>query len=101
MRFRCVDPRSAGRLRIKLDGRTVLVDPGRTLAVALLEAGFQPFRYTAESGAPRSPLCLMGVCFECLVEVNGQPNVQSCMVRVQDGMTVRRQRGARALGKDE
>jgi predicted molibdopterin-dependent oxidoreductase YjgC len=39
----------------------------------------------------------MGTCFECLVQVDGQPNVQACMVAVRAGMQVRRARGARAL----
>jgi NADH dehydrogenase/NADH:ubiquinone oxidoreductase subunit G len=37
----------------------------------------------------------MGVCFDCLVEVDGTPNVQACMVAVRDGMRVRLQHGAR------
>ena len=37
----------------------------------------------------------MGVCFDCLLEVDGRSNVQGCMVEVRDGMQVRRQEGAR------
>jgi predicted molibdopterin-dependent oxidoreductase YjgC len=40
---------------------------------------------------------MMGVCFDCLAEIDGVPNRQSCMVRVQSGMRIRRQRGARAV----
>ena len=47
---------------------------------------------------PRAPLCLMGVCFDCLVEVDGRQNVQSCMVEVRDGMQVRLPHGARRPG---
>jgi predicted molibdopterin-dependent oxidoreductase YjgC len=50
------------------------------------------------SGEPRAPYCMMGVCFECLVEVDGVPNVQACMTSVREGMTVRRQHGARQIG---
>ena len=39
----------------------------------------------------RAPYCLMGVCFECLMEIDGEPDVQSCLVTVREGMTVRRQ----------
>ena len=42
-------------------------------------------------------MCLMGVCFDCLVEVDGRPNVQACMVTVREGMRVRLQHGARGL----
>jgi len=40
---------------------------------------------------------MMGVCFECLVEIDGRPNVQACMTPVRDGMAVRRQSGFRRL----
>jgi aerobic-type carbon monoxide dehydrogenase small subunit (CoxS/CutS family) len=55
------------------------------------------FRETPVSGAPRAPLCLMGSCFDCLVQVDGQANVQACMVRVKDGMQVQLQHGARSV----
>lgn len=88
----------AREVEIKVEGQRITAREGDTLAAALLAAGVVPFRHTAVSGAPRAPLCLMGVCFECLVEVDGVPNVQSCMVSVQVGMTVRLQDGARAPG---
>jgi D-hydroxyproline dehydrogenase subunit gamma len=74
---------------ISVDGREVTVREGQTLATALLAAGVVPFRRTSVSGAPRAPLCLMGVCFDCLVDVDGSQNVQSCLVEVRDGMQVR------------
>ena len=42
-------------------------------------------------GSARAPYCLMGVCFECLMEIDGEPDVQSCLVTVREGMVVRRQ----------
>jgi len=39
----------------------------------------------------------MGVCFDCLVEIDGVPNRQGCMTTVQDGMRVRRMQGARSI----
>lgn len=83
---------------INVDGREIGVPDGQSLATALLGAGFIPFRHTAVSGAPRAPLCLMGVCFDCLVEVDGSQNVQSCMVEVREGMRVRLPSGARRTG---
>ena len=88
----------AREVEIKVEGQRITAREGDTLAAALLIAGVVPFRHTAISGAPRAPLCLMGVCFECLVEVDGAQNVQSCMVPVQAGMTVRLQNGARTPG---
>ena len=82
------------RVSLWIEGRQVSAVVGQPLAVALLEAGVQVFRETPVSGAPRGPLCLMGVCFDCLVQVDGQPNVQACMVTVREGMRVSLQRGA-------
>lgn len=72
---------------IQVDGATVRVAKGRTLAIALLEAGYAATRrnHRAEACAP---FCLMGVCFECLVHLNGQSNVQACLVRAEAGMRV-------------
>jgi predicted molibdopterin-dependent oxidoreductase YjgC len=42
----------------------------------------------------------MGVCFDCLMEIDGVPNQQACMIRVRDGMKVRRQHGAASVGGD-
>ncbi|MBS0437761.1 MAG: (2Fe-2S)-binding protein [Proteobacteria bacterium] len=82
---------------IVVEGREVKAREGDPLAVALLEAGVVHFRDTPVTGAARAPLCLMGVCFDCLVEVDGRPNVQACMVPVSEGMRVRLQHGARRL----
>ncbi len=100
--FRPIDlPAAQTRRTITLhvEGRAVLAQEGTPLAAALLAAGVVPFRKTAVSGAPRAPLCLMGVCFECLVHVDGQRNVQSCMIEVRDGMQVQLPDGARSLGE--
>jgi predicted molibdopterin-dependent oxidoreductase YjgC len=70
---------------------------GDSVAVALLAAGVNTTRTTAASGAPRGPYCMMGACFECLAEVDGVANVQTCMTEVRDGMRVRRQDGSRSL----
>ncbi len=89
-----VNPIGRG-VTLQVDGRPVSAQSGETVAMALLQAGVIPFRHTPVGGQARAPLCLMGVCFDCLVEVDGQQNVQSCMVEVRDGMTVTLQHGAR------
>ncbi|MDP3886226.1 (2Fe-2S)-binding protein [Hydrogenophaga sp.] len=93
-------PANEQRLAVEIfvEGRAVSAREGDTLAAALLNAGVVPFRHTPVSGQPRAPLCLMGVCFDCLVEVNGAQNVQSCMVQVRAGMQVRLPNGARTAG---
>lgn len=82
---------------LQVDGRAIAARPGDSVAVALLNAGVRVFRETPVSGQPRAPLCLMGSCFECLVQIDGRPNQQACMVPVCDGMQVQLQHGARLL----
>jgi D-hydroxyproline dehydrogenase subunit gamma len=84
-------------LTIFFDGAAIPARTGDSIAVALLAAGITTTRTTAISGAPRGPYCMMGACFECLAEVDGRANVQTCMRRVQDGLHVRRQNGARTI----
>ena len=83
---------------IRVEGREVYARQGQTLATAMLGAGVVPFRRTPVSSSPRTPLCLMGVCFDCLVEVDGVQNVQSCLIEVLEGMQVRLPVGARRAG---
>ncbi|OJY67416.1 MAG: hypothetical protein BGP12_14910 [Rhodospirillales bacterium 70-18] len=70
---------------------------GDTLAAALLAGGAGFFRATPVSASPRAPWCMMGVCFDCLVEVDGVASRQACLIEVREGMRVRRQHGAKAL----
>ena len=88
--------RDERRVVLRFEGEPVQALEGQMLATALMASGVTVFRSTPESGAQRGPLCLMGVCFECLVEIDGRPNQQACMVTVREGMQVRRQVGARS-----
>jgi predicted molibdopterin-dependent oxidoreductase YjgC len=76
------------------NGKPLQARPDDSIAVALLAAGVNTTRTTAASGAPRGPYCMMGACFECLAEVDGRPNTQTCMTQVRDGMQIRPQAGA-------
>jgi len=89
-------PTKAG-VTVTVEGREISVPEGASAAAAVLLAGFGAIRETGISGAPRAPYCLMGVCFDCLAEIDGQPNRQSCMVTVTPGMAIRRQHGKRAV----
>ncbi len=93
--FRRLDP-SAATVRLRFEGAEILAVAGESVAVALLAAGVVSVRDTPACASPRGPFCLMGVCFDCLVEIDGVANRQACMTRVRDGMTIRRQNGARS-----
>jgi hypothetical protein len=86
-----------GALEVLVEGRRVLVPAGASAAAAFLVAGVASIRESPVDGAPRAPYCMMGVCFECLAEIDGVPNRQSCMVEARPGMQINRQLGARKL----
>jgi len=91
------DAQAEATIQIWFNDQPLSVPGGRSVAAALLAAGVQRFRATPVSGAPRAPYCMMGACFECLVEIDGMPSRQSCLVTVQDGMRIHSQEGARDL----
>lgn len=97
--FRRLHDDARPAVTIHLDGEAIPAREGDTVAAAMLAAGIDQTRTTPVSGAPRLPFCMMGVCFDCLMEIDGLPNRQACMVRVRDGMQVRRQVGARAVAE--
>jgi D-hydroxyproline dehydrogenase subunit gamma len=79
-----------------VEGRTVALPVGASAAAAVLAAGFDSICHTV-GGAARAPYCMMGICFDCLAEIDDVPNRQSCSVEVQEGMRIRRQIGARRV----
>jgi predicted molibdopterin-dependent oxidoreductase YjgC len=93
--FRRLPETARPQVTINVDGRPVAACEGDTVAAAVLAAGIVATRRTPVSGAPRGPFCMMGACFECLMEIDGVPNRQACTVEVRDGMVVRAMAGAR------
>jgi predicted molibdopterin-dependent oxidoreductase YjgC len=91
-------PEAAGdTIALTLNGARVQARAGDTVAAALLAAGVPYCRTTPVSGAKRAPYCMMGVCFECLVTIDGVGNRQACLILAREGMRVETQNGARAI----
>lgn len=84
-------------VQVFVEGRALMVPEGSSAAAAILISGLSSIRETAVSGSPRLPWCMMGVCFDCLVEIDGVANRQACMVQVAVGMRIARQHGAREV----
>lgn len=79
---------------ITYEGKPLEVPAGISVAAAVLgHAHPHGTCRNSADGTQRNPFCLMGVCFECMMEINGQPNIQSCLVQVEEGMVVARQPG--------
>lgn len=78
---------------VTFDGRPVEVLPGQTVAAALWAAGVTAWRTTRREGRPRGVFCGIGVCFDCLVTVNGRANQRACLVPAGPGDVIRTQEG--------
>ena len=77
----------------EMDGQRLMAYEGETLAAALLASGKRIMRRTARYDKPRGVYCGMGICFDCLVIVNGVPNLRACQTLAMPGMKVQIQRG--------
>ena len=84
-------------ITVYVDGKSVSVAANESAAAAALHAGIGYTRLSPITGEKRAPYCMMGVCFECLMVIDGVPSRQACMVRVHPGMRIERQLGAQDL----
>ncbi|WP_214107377.1 (2Fe-2S)-binding protein [Acrocarpospora catenulata] len=73
------------RFEISFGGRTIPAAPGQTIAAALYAAGVRSWRTTRFEGRPRGLFCGIGVCFDCLVIVNGTENLRACLTEARPG----------------
>jgi predicted molibdopterin-dependent oxidoreductase YjgC len=100
--MRIVDHPILGKLKerkkvfIEVDGRKIEAYEGEPIAAALLAAGVRVFRYTSKEKEPRGLFCAIGRCTDCVMIVDGIPNVRTCVTPVRDGMKIETQMG---LGK--
>ncbi len=79
--------RASQYFNIEVNGQPVPARHGQTVAAALLAAGRRVFRITAQ-GQPRGLFCGMGVCFDCLVTVDGLTGQRACLTPVRPGMQI-------------
>ncbi|MGD0509705.1 MAG: 2Fe-2S iron-sulfur cluster-binding protein, partial [Terriglobales bacterium] len=87
-------------ITFEFDGKTVNARPGDTVASALYRAGQRIFSRSFKYHRPRGLLCLAGKCPNCLMNVDGAPNVRTCMTPVRAGMRVTHQNAYPSLEKD-
>ena len=95
--FKRLDDCPENLVTVTIEGQPVEVPAGETVAAAVLASGIGYTRTTPVSAAPRAPFCLMGVCYECLMVIDGQPNQRACRERVHEGMIIERQQGTGIL----
>ena len=87
------------QVSVTIDGQKVDVPARISVAAAVMLVRHGATRSTPVSGAGRAPYCMMGVCFECLMDIDGVPNRQACMITVAAGMEISPQDGAARLGE--
>ncbi len=87
--FKRDDSNHQETVTVTLDGKTQNLQSGVSVAAALLGDGHLISRISPSSHKPCAPHCLMGVCFECLMEINGVQQ-QACAVEIAEGMNIKR-----------
>lgn len=95
--FRKLHESESAGLSIDIDGVAANAEPGESVAAVLLRQPDPWSRKTPVTQTKRAPYCMMGVCFDCLAEVDGIASVQTCLTPVRDGMRVVRQIGKRKI----
>ncbi|GLZ79215.1 proline dehydrogenase [Actinorhabdospora filicis] len=80
-------------MKVTVDGRDIDAEPGRSIAAVLHADGLRSWRTTRVEGSPRGLFCGIGVCFDCLVTINGRPNLRACLITVREGDVIETQEG--------
>lgn len=80
-------------VRYTFDGAAHCAKEGQTIAATLMDHGIESWRRTRVNDEPRGLFCGIGVCFDCLITLNGEPNVRACVTLIESGDDVRTQEG--------
>lgn len=75
-------------LTVLVNGEPTTAFDGETISTVLLVEGRLGFRRTAQTGEYRGLFCGMGICYDCVVTVDGVHNVRACVTPVRDGMSI-------------
>ena len=80
-------------VQITVDGKPVFARQGEMISAALVANGIQINRYTIKRNEPRGVFCGIGQCTDCVMIVDGIPNVRTCVTPVKAGMVIETQHG--------
>ncbi len=81
------------KVRFSFDGKSLEGFEGEPIAIALRSNGVLIHRYTARRNEPRGVFCAIGRCTDCIMVVNGQPNIRTCVEPLKADMVVETQQG--------
>lgn len=82
------------KIQFTIDGKPYTAYEGDMIAAALLANDIKTFRYTKHQHKPRGIYCGIGRCTDCIMTVDGIPNVRTCVTPVKEGMTIETQVGS-------
>lgn len=88
------------KVYIEVDGREIEAIGGEPILAALLANGIRVCRYTKRRNEPRGLFCAIGRCTDCVMTVDGVPNVRTCVTLIEEGMSIETQRGLGKWNKD-
>jgi len=86
-------PSRGKEVSIVVDGQKIYAFEGEMIASALIAAGMKHLRFTSKKKEPRGVFCAIGRCTDCVMEVNGRPNVRTCMTSIEADMVIKTQEG--------
>ena len=81
------------KVDITVDNQKITAYEGETIAGALIAAGIRTLNYSSKGQNPRSIYCGIGLCYNCIMTVDGVPNTKTCQTLVKDGCKVQTQKG--------
>lgn len=89
-------PESKEEIEFTFDGKKLKGLRGEPIAIALEASGVMIHRYTKKKHEPRGIFCAIGRCTDCVMVVDGKPNVRTCVTPLEEGMKVQTQYGVSA-----
>ncbi|MHB8127890.1 MAG: (2Fe-2S)-binding protein [Mobilitalea sp.] len=90
-------PKEKRSIEFTYDGQTIFGREGEPIAAALKAAGVMIHRYTEKHHKPRGVFCAIGRCTDCVMIVDGKPNIRTCVTVLKEGMKVQTQYGLSAM----
>lgn len=96
-----VDFEEETMVEVTVNGEKMMAAKDKPIAAALIKAGVDVFRITEKLKSPRSLFCGIGQCNDCVMEVNGIPNVRTCVTMIEEGMVINTQEGLGKIGELE
>lgn len=95
------EEKPAKEVQIFVDDKPFIAREGEMIAAALIANGIFINRYTTHKHKPRGIYCAIGRCTDCIMTVDGVPNVRTCVTEVKDGMHITTQKGTGSWSEEE